>query len=310
MIKIKRILISDSAILNKRANAGMTFVEVMVAVAVSLAFLSGVLAAFIQIIHTSDISSARLKAVNNARSALEIMSIDLKAARLKPPGLLQIFEGTDRTLAYGDGVDNDKDGKIDEEIFDGKDNDGDWSAGRDDRHQRLGDSYERSQWVNLPDLGDANVDEDTKFSRDTLTFRVWPEKQRIWARDDVITYEIVDDVNTYGESNVLVRRIKRTYAANYVEEDVSPIAFKVLSLDILYWNPNAERPGWVSEWDTFKSSKFTTSGIELPIAVYLAITVYAGTDDLSKYIPGNKIETITLYTIVNLEQVLNLPAWR
>lgn len=288
---------------------GMTLVEILLAVAISLAFLSGVLMAFSQIMKTSDLAKARLEAVNNARSALEFMSIDIKAARMNYSIPFQNFTGTDATLSYGNGIDDDGDNKIDEETFDGKDNDGDWDSAKDDRHASAGGYFERAQFVSQADLGDAHVDEDCKFSRDSLTFRIYPDTANPNSRDDLITYSIINDVATYGEPNVLVRTIIKDYSSASPTTESAPVAFNVLSLDILYFNPNTMWPYWETSWDASTIAPHTNN-IPLPVSVYLAITIPAGVFDINKYNPGDKVETVTLETVVNIEQVLIDPRWR
>lgn len=288
---------------------GLTLVEILVAVAVSMAFLSGVLMAFMQIIKTSDKSKARLQAVNNARSALELMTIDIKAARISRSALFQVFKGTNNTLAFGNGYDEDRDGRVDEETFDGLDNDNDWNAANDDRHLSVSGNYDRAQFRGLPDLGDGHVDEDTLFSRDSLSFRIFPDPANPQSRDDLVSYEVVDDIAAYGEPNVLVRTITRNVSSGTPVQEASPIAFNILSLDILYWNPNTATPTWTTEWDAAIFLPMSTN-IPLPISVYVSVTVNAGTKDIKDYRPGDKTETITLHTLVNIEQVLNDSRWR
>lgn len=297
--------------INKKyiSSKSMTLVEVLIAIAISLAFLSSVLVAFMQILKTSDISRARLEAINNARSALEIMSIDIKAARINHAVFIQNFLGSNNTLSDGNLIDDDGDGLIDEEVFNGEDDDRDWNAARDDRHISVNGFSERKMYVSQADLGDARVDEDCKFSRDTLRFRIFPDPANPASRDDLISYEVVDNIALYGEPNVLVRRITRNASSGTAVEEVAPIAFKVLSLDLLYWNPNSLYPTWTSSWDASTFIPFTNQ-IPLPISVYISITIYAGTDDIKKYRLGNKVETITMHTIVNIEQVLNDSRWR
>ncbi len=294
--------------INKNKKA-MTLVEILVAIAISLAFLSGVLMAFTQILKTSDLSKARLQAVNNARSAVEIMAMDIKQARIDYKALNQTFLGTDENLPYGNGLDDDRDGEIDEEFFDGQDGDSDWNTARDDKHQNAGSYFERSKQRNMADLGDFRVDEDCKFSRDTITFRIFPDPANPSSRDDLITYEVVDDIASFGEPNVLIRRITRNYSTGSPTVEVAPVAFNILSLDLLYWDPNSLWPYWVSTWNASTILPYTNK-IPLPISVYIAITTYAGTDDIKKIKAGDKIDTISLHTIVNIEQILNDSRWR
>jgi type II secretory pathway pseudopilin PulG len=279
----------------------MTLVEVLVAVAVAGAFFAGVLAAFIQIVKASDLAEAKLQAINNARAALELMAIDIKQARIDPRRPLQYFVGRHNTLAYGNGIDDDGDGRIDEEIADGRDNDGDWSYQSDDHHANIAGYYERPMFVGSADLDDLHVDEDCKFENDRLAFRIFPDPGDPQSRDDLITFYI----GTYeGEGNVLLRGITRKVSSGGQPEEPSPLAFNVVSLNLLYWDPNRTPNYWVTEWDSYQAASFPDPGIEIPVAVYISVTVYAGTKPLKELKPGQPMETIELSTTVNIEQVL------
>lgn len=282
----------------------MTLLELLVAVAIALAFLGGVIAAFIQILRATNLAEVKLDAVNNARYALEMMAIDIKAAWIDPRQALQYFVGEDHPLSYGNGLDDDGDGNVDEELFNGRDDDytgPDWNFARDDRHAVAGGVYERHFAVSGPDLGDGHVDEDCKFDRDRLIFRIFPDPNNPTSRDDLITFE----VGTFeGEEHVLVRRIVHAASSPNRTVEVEPFAFNVMSLHLLYWDPNRIPPDWTTSWNSFDAPRFVQPGIELPVAVFLEVTVYADTRPIEQYKPGDPIQTITLQTVVNIEQVL------
>src|SRR5688572_8031657 len=101
-----------------------TFVEVLVAVTVASAFLLGVYATFIQVLKTQAVANARETANRNGRAALTSMSDEIK--QINKLGSAVLFIGINDTLAYGDKLDNDADGRTDEETFDGLDDDGDY----------------------------------------------------------------------------------------------------------------------------------------------------------------------------------------
>ena len=285
---------------------GMTFLELMVAVAIAMAFMVGVVAAFIQIMQATNLAEAKLEAVNNARAALELMAIDIKAARIDPRQSLQHFVGENYNLAYGNGLDDDGDGgPPDEEIFNGRDDDltgPDWNVTRgDDRHAVAGGLIERPFYFNSPDLGDGHVDEDCKFDVDRLTFRIFPDPTTPITRDDLITFE----VGTFeGEEHVLMRRIVHDPSLPNRIVKKEPLAFNVMSLNLLYWDPNRIPPDWSTSWNSFRAPNFVQPAIELPVAVFIAVTVYADTKPIEHYKPGDPIQTITLQTVVNIEQVL------
>lgn len=283
---------------------GMTLLELLVAAAIAMVFLGGVVAAFIQILRATNLTEAKLEAVNNARAALEMMAIDIKAARIDPRQPVQYFVGEDYVLSYGNGLDDDGDRVVDEEIFNGRDDDytgPDWNVTRDDRHAVVGGLFERQFYVNGPDLGDGHVDEDCRFDLDRLTFRIFPDPNNPLSRDVLITFE----VGTFeGEEHVLLRRIVHNPSSPNRLVELAPIAFNVMSLHFLYWDPNRIPPDWTTVWNSFLAPRFVQPGIELPIAVFMAVTVYADTKPIEQYQAGDPIQTITLQTVVNIEQVL------
>ena len=282
---------------------GVTLMELLVSIAITGIFLAGVLEGFVYILRTSEDAEAHLEAVTNARAALEAMSMEIKAARIDPRRPLQFFRGQSQDAAYGDGVDNDLDGRIDEEIHNASDDDGDYSSPKDDRHIGFGGGlYERKNLLELPDLGDRHIDEDCRFASDNLEFITFPDPNNPGYREKTIQYSIsIFD----GQPNVLVRHViynPHDPDSRYEEED--PIAFNVLSLSFLYWDPNRTPMNWITSWDSLYAPMFPDPQIELPVAVHISITVYSGTEPFNEYRAGQKVETTTLETVVNIEQVL------
>ena len=290
---------------NSAPHRGMTLLEILVALAVALAFLSGVIAAFIQILRVSDRSQAQVEAANNARAALEIIANDIKLASIDSRQKEQVFRGSFAPLTYGDGIDNDGDGVIDEEYFDADDNDIDWTI-LDDNHTNIEMIlFERPLYVAAPDPGDFHVNEDCVFNTDRLRFWIFPGL--LTERNEIITYEI----GSYeGEQNVLLRTVAYYQDRLFLEEITSPLAFNVLSLNFLYWDPNRPRPVWVVDWNGQEAATFPLPGIEIPVAVYVNITVYSGSLPIEQVQPFNPIETVSLSTIVCIEQVLRDTRYR
>ncbi|HOE63108.1 MAG TPA: type II secretion system protein [Candidatus Sumerlaeota bacterium] len=287
----------------KKHLKGITLLELLVAIAISGIFLTGVLEAFVYIIRTTDRAETQLEAVTNARSALERMAIDIKAARIDPRYPIQHFVGESLDLPYGDGIDNDGDGRVDEEIRQGADDDGDFQVSVDDLHVAFdGGVRERSALTNFGDLGDRNVDEDCRFSADTIEFITYPDLDNPGFREQRIRYAIGD---FDGQTNVLIREvIHNPNSPTQMRIERDPIAFNVLSLSFLYWDPNRIPMNWVTTWDSLYAPLFPDPQIELPAAVHICITVYAGSNPFNEYRPGDRVETITLETIVTNEQVL------
>ncbi|MBN1901581.1 type II secretion system protein [Candidatus Sumerlaeota bacterium] len=286
-----------------RYRKGVTLIELLVAITISGIFLAGVMETFVYILQSSEDAEAKLEAVTNARSALDTMSQEIKTARIDPRRPIQFFYGSSVDLPYGDAIDDDLDGRTDEEIRDGHDNDGDYAAVNDDLHIQLdGGVFERGNLINSPDLGDRNIDEDCRFSNDTLEFITFPDPNNPGFREKNVKYQIT----TFdGQPNVLVRRViynPHDPDTRYEEQD--PIAFNVLSISFLYWDPNRFPMDWLTAWDSLYAPMFPDPQIELPAAVHVALTVYSGAAPFQEYSAGQRVDAITLQTIVNIEQVL------
>jgi len=257
--------VETQCIASLQKEIGFTLLEYLMAVAISLIFLGSLATVYIQIEKSAKISNAKMEAYQNARAALDYLTEEIKDAR--PNYFLLV----DQNLPRGDRIDNDGDGRIDEEIADGRDNDGDWSRGRDDRDYRFPNGATEYGY-GIPDLGDDRVDEDVKYSQDDLTFRV--------ASPMGIGFDINYKIGRFqSEDNVLIRTIQTTPPL------VNPIAFDVLSFSVLAWNNNPLNPGWVTN----------LSG-NAPTSIYVSITIQPNYP---------KLEPITLNTIINLELVLN-----
>jgi prepilin-type N-terminal cleavage/methylation domain-containing protein len=282
---------------------GVTLIELLVAITITGIFLTGVMEAFVYILQSSEDAEAKLEAVTNARAALDTMSQEIQNARVDTRRPIQFFYGISDDIPYGDAIDNDQDGRVDEEVRDGHDNDGDYTVSNDDLHIQLpGGLYERGDLINFSDLGDRHIDEDCRFSNDILEFITFPDPNNPGFREKNIRYQ----VTTYdSQPNVLVRRVvynPHDPDTRYEEQD--PLAFNVLSLNFLYWDPNRFPMDWITTWDSLYAPMFPDPQIEIPVAVHISITVYSGTEPFQEYRPGQKVDTITLQTIVNIEQVL------
>ncbi len=259
------LLKTDDIVRKKIKPQGFTIIEFMVALAVGLIFLGGLASVYIQIDKTTKISNARIDAYQNARAALDFLSDEIKEARPN------FFILVNNDASRGDRIDNDNDGRTDEELSDGLDNDGDWVRGRDDRDYTFSNGASEYGY-GVPDLGDARIDEDVRYSRDELTIRV--------ASPIGAGYEINYEIGSFqGENNVLVRTIDSS------PPTIAPISFDVLSFSILVWDNDPLNPGWITELDG-----------NAPSTVYVSLTVQPDYPDL---------EPITLHSIINLELVLN-----
>jgi len=288
------------------ARQGWTLIEMLVAVAVASIFLLGVFAAFVQILRASDRSERMIEAYENARSAVEAVALYVKAARIEPSLPYQYFQALNLPTLTGDRVDNDRDDRVDEEQPNGLDDDGDFVVARDDRHAQIATTVERRLFVGQPDLGDAQVDEDVVFHRDELSLAIFPDPSIPGSRDEITSFSIAA---WEGESNVLLQRTLRDIGSGTAQPEVAPLAYNVLSLNLLYWDPNRSPPYWVEQWDAMTTAPRPGAGIELPAAVYCSVTVYAGRVPLAQLGPNEPIETVTASTVVDIEAVIHDPRY-
>ncbi|GEM_PF-500681 len=316
------------------ARRGLTLTEILVALAVASVFFLSALVGFTQILRASEEAEAEVGAANQARAVLRLATQDLAAVRRDTSTPQQYFLLENRTFAYGDGKDNDRDGLVDEDPqVDGRDGGDDaanrWSAARDDRHALINGIYERARFVGYPDLGDANIDEDCHFGNDRLTLRIPPDPLNLDTRDELITYEIGSyTLQGHTMDHVLLRTLVTHPGQTDSTTTREPVAFNVLSFDVLAWNPNNDStapdtsggetralPYWTTSWDARErifpyswpwNAPAGTPPLEFPASIYVSITVYSGRLDFDTlgWNPGDPVETLTLSTTVDLEPVL------
>lgn len=276
-----------------RPTRGLTFVEMMVALAVSLIVITGASSALIQMMRESERSRATLEASANVTRALRDMSFEVKGAELN--GVNTAFVGRNVAGLAGDRIDNDDDGAVDEDRPDGQLGGGSFT----DTHAELDTGiFERPMFVGAPDLGDEGLDADIVFDLDELFFRLDSTgTTETFVRYSVGQYE--------GESNVLLREVTVVDAGTTVTSDTEPLAHDVIGLNFLYWNANLPTPYWVETWD----ADDVTSGLELPASVFVQLTAYAGTRPLDEVAPDAELAALTVSTITNIEAVLSDPRY-
>lgn len=265
----------------------------------------------VQVLNITDRSERDMEAVANARIALDIMSRELKNT-VTDPALSPYFLGLPSVKSYGDGKDNDGDGAVDEETFNGRDDDGDYQAGEDDFHAVVdagvnGPLTERRHGEDEADFGDGRVDEDCLFSQARLSFRAHPEPGASYDYN-WISYALVD---TFDEEDVpvLVRTCRHIMADGTVVEELpdAPLAYDVLSVQFLYWDPNAI-PGnqsWRTDWDSNSPpGPGPTFTFPTPATVLIHLEVSADERPLETIEEGEPVRTVRLTTAVNLEGVI------
>lgn len=293
---------------------GMTMVEILVAVTVTLILVGSVSAAFIQVIRASDEAQSQVRAHNSARSAVDAVAQDLRQLQLDPDLAYQTLVLSDAPVAYGDRIDNDLDGSADEELFDGLDDDGDWTA-LDDRHLEVAGRREREAYVGRPDFGDARVDEDCHFSADEITFII-PGTPRKRVSYRIGTFD--------GVGNVLLKVVTLNPPATPpYTETIEPVVFDVVSFDVMAWNPNNDvagplpgEPYWQGTWDASTLTPGTvrplnspngTPAFKLPAAFLISITTNAERKPLSEMpdwrISSKPLKTATVSTVVTVESI-------
>ena len=301
-------------LMTQARSLGLTIVELMIAVLISLILLSGVVTAFTLMYTHSEQARRKMEAISNGQAALQAISMDVSAARLDPLQLESSLVGVNIAQLGGDRTDNDGDGLFDEETPNGLDDDSDYLLLSGDRHALIGTESERAQLLGVPDRGDVGVDEDCVFHQDTLTL----------IKDSMLTPGQLDRVGYYlgshdGMNNVLMRQIDydiRTSAPLFLD----PLGFDILSINFLYWDANRLNPRdptqtgpqwppyWVEEWDTLTIISKPPS-IPLPIAVQVEVVVYAGSKPYEMLGPNERIETVKLSTVVVIEQAIHDPRY-
>lgn len=282
---------------------GMTLLEVLVAVTITVLIIGGATITFIQLLRSHDRAQARVEATANARSAIESLSIELKRAETTGP--LMMFRGSTETSGSlgGDAVDQDNDGKFDEEFLNGSDDDADWDIA-DDRHAIIdtsGTRYaERPVYYQAADLDDWQIDVDIKQSSASVTFSTFDVPGEI---DRSVSYYLGNDPD--GEPNTLMKQA--TYfdpVSSSVLTIAAPVAHHVFSFGLLFWDEAAAHDPTSNPWRTTWDDTTSTS-TRAPASVYMTISVYSGTPlSLEEMQPGQQIPTVTLTSVVDIEAVL------
>lgn len=315
----------------RRAGArrrGLTLLELLVAMLIAIVFLGAVVGTYVALGNAAEDSQSRARAYAKARIALDTIAEDL-ANLIREPGPNQFFLIVDdpSPAPYGDNIDNTGDGLVDPQIVNGQDDTGLWTPALDN-HAQVGGCFERRLFVGVPDLGDFGVDDDFRFSRDELAFRIPVDPLNPMGPFREVRYR----VGTFeGLDHVLLRK-ESAIPPGPEDPQISPVAFDVVSFDVLGWNPNTdstppppyavgEVPYWATSWD---ASAIPGSGVEpidlagaslpgippfrLPASVYIRITVNAEPQELADIswwppaIPGEGrgLATVSLSTTVGL----------
>ncbi|MGI8906556.1 MAG: PilW family protein [Candidatus Sumerlaeaceae bacterium] len=289
---------------------GMTLLEVMVAVTVTVLIIGGATVAFIQLLRSNDRAQARVEATANARTAIDALTVELKRAQTTGTLTARFVGNTESSGSLTDAIDQDNDGKIDEELLNGFDDDGDWQLA-DDRHAIIDTSgtryVERPVYYQHPDLDDWHIDVDIKQSSASVEFSTFATP----GETDPRSVRFYLGLDPDGEPNTLMKQVTSFDPATSAMVTVAgPVAHNVYSFGLLFWDEaSAHDPNsnpWRTSWDdTMSTSTFA------PASVYMTISVYAGTPlKLNEVPPGDQIPTVTLTSVVDIEAVLASPEFR
>lgn len=310
-----------------RRRRGLTLIEALTALTVTLIFVGGVTAAFIQIVRAADEAEAMVRANAAARGAVDQIANELRQLQLDVNREFRQLRLVNRPLAHGDNIDLDGSGAPGQSHVDGRDGETSWTTGAD-RHAEFGPYYERPNFVDLPDLGDDLIDTDVRFSADEISWIVPGTGGQLRAGYRIDEFD--------GEENVLVRWTR----LGSDPEQVEPVIFDVVSLDLLAWDVNAEVeegspfqpivPYWVEEWDSvpiLQNPDRYVPGVNPPLlpdgrpivevepfyippSFYVRVTVNADPLPLreiprSDWPLGDRpLNTVSVSTVINVESVL------
>ncbi len=306
----------------RRYSKGLTLLELLVALTASLILVGGVATAFISVLRASDEAESIVRAHTSARSATQAIARDLRLLQLDSDPAYRQLILVDQPLASPDPREE-VDG-----LDDGPGAGTQWTA-PDDRHALIGGVVqERAPFVGVPDLGDANVDEDPGYSADEITFILPAGVMAAGSPRTRITYRIGE----FDGERALLRAtvVNPAPDGSGSPEVVEPVIFDPVSLDILAWNSNnnavasplAGQPYWQSTWNAAgimlpsivpSRAPAGVPPFRYPAAFMIRVTVNAERFPLSEN-PGwqlgaTPLKTVAMTTIVNVESVIQDPLY-
>lgn len=195
----------------KPQSYGVTLMEVLIALAITIIITGSLYVTFKTVLGGYNKGKAQVYMAETARAVLTRLSEDLKTVTISTSQPFLVANDTSLNKK-GDGIDNDRDGRNDEEVRDGQDNDGDFNMSADDLD---GDGA---------DLDDTHIDEDCTYDKDTIEFYT----------------------NTGNHLTYYVDTSKRLMRKKDADED--PIAFSVIEFNILCWDTTTTV--WQQSWSS------------------------------------------------------------
>ncbi|MDI6783450.1 MAG: prepilin-type N-terminal cleavage/methylation domain-containing protein [bacterium] len=194
---------------------GLTLTEVLISMTITAIIASAIYLTFSTVLGGYNKGKAQVTMAETARAALTKLTDDLRnvSVSTSQPFLVSNDSSANKK---GDGIDNDKDGIIDEEIRDGKDNDGDYNAATDDLDN------------DGADLDDYHIDEDCTYDKDTVEFHTTGGNHLLYYVDT---------------SHRLMRK-------KDASED--PVAFSVREFNVLCWDTTTML--WQQSWNSDSTS--------------------------------------------------------
>lgn len=298
--------------LSLSARRGLTMMEIIVAVAIILTIMVGVVWSFVELLDSHDRARARMDATANARAAMEVLSRDIKTARNDAGNPGSFVGQTNSSPGGGDRFDDDGDGDVDEESLNGADDDGSWVLAQDDKHAllssgSLGQYAERPVFYGAPDLNDGDIDEDLGATSATLEFDIFDSPGEPLNRH--VRFYVGNDFE--GTPHTLMREVTGVDPVTSTTVITSgPLCYNVQSFGLLFWNHASAKDSSANPWDTQWPPVTTGSLTVAPSTVYARISVYAGKPYTLDEVPADQVlEAVTLSTIVNVEAVLADPTY-
>ncbi|MDD4279538.1 type II secretion system protein [Candidatus Sumerlaeota bacterium] len=288
---------------NKRA---MTLIELLVTMTIIL-IISGIGLGlmFTQMNSVNKGTTQRLDALQAARYALDECLQEYRTAWFyeEPPGKNPYFVGNCEVLDHGNRIDDDNDGLIDEEKFDGVANDiQPWKPEYNNHTVIIPEiTKERRDRSQTADVGDLHLDADNLFSSATLTFRTMVDPNNVHAAGR--RYVTLRVENYEGRDKVLVKTVRTYNAALQLIDTVKiPLAEKVISFAALFRDDDNYNKTWVTTWDITKQPIDDPNHVHwhIPIAVSFEITVLEGDEEPET----GEIPSITLRGTANSKQAL------